>query len=113
MHIEGFVDDKFNEGDLERLLSVLSANSPEQPSSAPSHISHGGLQALSHFNGMKIVEKNTAFALIETIDEVVNKKTDIIRFPGGIHVPGSNKCCTGSLSQFINMNQNDPLRMST
>ena len=59
MHIEGFVDDKFNEGDLERLLSVLSANSPEQPSSAPSHISHRGLQALSHFNGMKIVEKKT------------------------------------------------------
>ena len=80
MHIEGFVDDKFNEGDLERLLSVLSANSPEQPSSAPSHISHGGLQALSHFNGMKIVEKNTAFALIATKDEFIKKKMIIIFF---------------------------------
>ena len=57
MHIGGFVHDKFNEGDLERLFSVLSANSSEQPSSTPSHISHGGLQALSHFNGMKIVKK--------------------------------------------------------
>ena len=45
--------DNFNEGDLERLFSILSANSSEQPASAPSHISYRGLQALPHFNGMK------------------------------------------------------------
>ena len=53
----GFIDDQFNEGDLERLFSVLSANSSEQSSPTPSHISYRGLQALSHFNGMKNVEK--------------------------------------------------------
>ena len=90
---------KFNEGDLECLFSLLSANSSEQPPSAPSHISYWGLQTLSHLNGMYLnCWKHCKLLEIGNYENLLRVSLMPHFFQGGIHVPGSNECCTGMMS---------------
>ena len=78
----------FNEGDPERLFSFLPANPGSQPSPAPAHISHRGLQPLPHINGMWILFS-------------ANNGNNSYLSLGVVHVPWPNKYRAGMWSWCI------------